>query len=142
MKRAKPLIPLSRTHKTVLFIGESCKTNGARFTGYPTDVTCRFRILLDYQPDLTVHFQNLQRAFTAIEPLVSDELKTLLIDLTGAQNALLDSIGSLNSGTASDNELNEIGLELVRITRLCEREAFQQIQVEIPESSLEQLLSS
>lgn len=142
MKRAKPLIPLSRFHKKVLFVAESCKTDGARFKGYPIDVVGRLALLVESHPKLTSHFSELQSVFSALKPFVSDELQSLFEQLSSSQNELLAEIEKLSGLTITEYQLNKIGTELVQITRLCERGAFQQIQEEISEDVIKKVVSS
>lgn len=123
MKRAEELIPFSRFHKRVLFIGESCKTNGARFAGYPTDVGGRIELLRDFEPLLVKHLSNLEELVALVTDMNSEAKR-----LAETHSNLHELLIAATAEEASEEQLNAFGLELVAHIRDVERNVFQKIQ--------------
>lgn len=136
MRRISQLIPFSRFHKRVLFIGESCKTGGARFTGYPTDIAGRIELLQDFQPLLLTHLENLKQVLEMASGMDS-ALHAMRKNHSKIQELLVDAIAE----DATENDLNSFGLELVSHTRNVERVIFQNLQETASESQLSDMLN-
>ena len=133
MRRAGQLIPFSRFHKRVLFIGESCKTDGARFSGYPTELQERVRLLSEFAPLLNRHLELIETALSVCQ--VSDHRKQVVekhVDLRSLMSTAVDN-------STSEETLNEFGVELVTHVRHLERTVFENLQESATEKELNQI---
>ena len=135
MRRAFQLIPFSRFHKRVLFIGESCKTDGARFSGYPTSLLERIGQLKGFADLLLLHLDHLEQITSNFSELIS-ERQTVLTNHSAIRDLMKDMLGE----NPSEHQLNELGLELVSHIRYVERTVFQRIQTVASENELNEML--
>lgn len=123
MRRAPELIPFSRFHKRVLFIGESCKSDGARFEGYPIDAAGRAELLREFEPLLLNHLKNLEQIVALVSGIDSKAKR-----LAENHSRLRELLKAAKADEATEEHLNAFGLELVAHIRYIERNVFQKIQ--------------
>ena len=136
MRRIQQLVPFSRFHKRVLFVGESCKTDGARFNGYPTSVTGRTELLLELSTDLNTHFQTLSDCVELCDCSVD-----IIYVVREEQEKIQSLIEQLSLNHSTEEKLNHIGLLLVKHVRFMEREVFQKLQTICSEECLTEMFT-
>ncbi len=83
MRRHPSLIPLSRFHRSGLFVAQMCKRNGPKFKGYPVDAMDKARYALDFferslEPHFILEEQRVFPVFTGVDPVLDSLLTTVL----------------------------------------------------------------
>ena len=138
MKRHEKLIPLSRFHRSCLFLALMAKKNAPDIKSYPTDLQGKIDYVNSfYQNQLIVHFKKEEQLWN----LVIDEsaaLKKIIVDLTDERKrvvALFEALAVKPEASC----LHTIGIDLEKHVRKEERIRFQQIQEEFTNEELANL---
>lgn len=140
MKRHASLIPLSRFHRSVLFLALVCKKNAPPVKGYPADDEGkRDYALVFYQSKLKPHMDlEESRLFPAIAA-VNHALKTLTGELTEEHQRLDELFAELGKTENLSDTLNQLGILLETHVRKEERQFFQLIQESLDDTQLTEL---
>ena len=142
MKRHNSLIPLSKFHRSVLFLALVTKKNAPDVKGYPTTLEGKKDYALSfYERQLRDHFLlEEQKLFPAI--LGKNHDLDQLVDQIMLEHqklkALFDKLANSND---LEYDLDQLGVTLEKHIRREERELFQQVQKILTEEELDQLAS-
>lgn len=140
MKRHPSLIPLSRFHRSVLFLALVCKKNAPPVKGYPQD--------LEGKRDYATSFYN--RQLKAHMDLEEEQLFPQITHRTGSIDELVrelirehreidERMQKLPDSADLSSDLDQLGLLLEKHVRKEERQLFQQVQEALTEPELEAL---
>lgn len=142
MKRHPSLIPLSRFHRSVLFLALVCKKNAPPVKGYPEDDKGKKDYALSfYQGPLRRHInQEEQQLFPAVASK-SAELQALVAELKDEHQQLDQLFSALTTATDLPGALDDLGILLEKHVRKEERQFFQLIQQTLSETEMEDLKS-
>jgi len=137
VKRHPALVPLSRFHRSALFVAQMAKRDGPQFEGYPSDVEGKARYALDfYDHDLKKHFDleeaNLLPAIRGFDT----ELDQLADDVVEEHNHLRALLEALPEAEDAVEILDTLGHSLEKHIRRQERVLFEKIQEVLPEENL------
>ncbi len=139
MRRHIALQPLSRFHRSILFLSLLAKRNGPALKGYPTaheekvDYAVSF-----YHERLLPHFQLEERFLYSVLGNIDPEIDQLLITI-GNEREELAKLFDLLAEERSAEVLNDIGLLLEKHVRREERQLFERIQEKCDERLLSDL---
>lgn len=139
MKRHEALQPLSRFHRSVLFLALVAKPNGPAVKGYPTDHEGKVDFALSfYHHKLVPHFTHEE---TQLYPAVQDQDPQIaqLVQELLAERRQLKALFAELAQERPVATLNEIGLLLEKHVRKEERQLFQKIQDVVDEEALRRL---
>lgn len=140
MKRHPRLIPLSRFHRSVLFLALVCKKNAPPVKGYPQD--------LEGKRDYATSFYNRQlKAHMDLEeeklfPQIVNRTKSidqLVKELIREHREIEEYMRKLPDSTDLSTDLDQLGHLLERHVRKEERQLFQQIQAALTADELNNL---
>ncbi|GAB5524789.1 MAG: hypothetical protein Roseis2KO_26610 [Roseivirga sp.] len=140
MRRHPSLIPLSRFHRSVLFLALVCKKNAPTVKGYPEDDEGkRDYAIAFYRAKLKPHI-TLEEAklFPAVSG-INHKLKTLVEELSGEHTRLDQLFTELQSTRDLPDTLDQLGVLLESHVRKEERQFFQLIQESMDEEELANL---
>lgn len=140
MRRHPALIPLSRFHRSVLFLALVCKKNAPAVKGYPEDDEGkRDYAIAFYQAKLKAHMHiEESRLFPAVAD-INDPLNALVTELKQEHTALDKLFSELRTTQDLPKTLNQLGVLLESHVRKEERQFFQLIQESIDEEDLAEL---
>lgn len=140
MKRHKALIPLSRFHRSCLFLALVAKENAPDVKGYPTDIAGKIDYAISfYNGPLKSHFGLEQQLWQFVSDK-SVRLKEITEDLLAERRELHRIFKGLCEKPSVDS-LNQMGTLLEIHVRKEERVLFQQIQMDLTEAELSQISS-
>lgn len=140
MKRHPSLIPLSRFHRSVLFLALVCKKNAPPVKGYPEDDEGkRDYALTFYSTRIRQHMDLEEQKLFPTVATVNDELKALTEELSAEHNSLVQLFTELQSTEDLSEALDRLGKLLESHVRKEERQFFQLIQESLDEQALEGL---
>ena len=129
MKRHEYLIPLSRFHRSALFLAQMCKQNGPVFKGYPTTSVEKATYALDfYERDLKQHFDIEESIVFPRISGISHDLDNLVSTAREDHDNLRSRFENLHQGTDLVSDLDQLGKLLERHIRMEERQLFQLLQ--------------
>ncbi len=141
MRRHESLIPLSRFHRSVLFVAQMAKRNGPQFKGYPTDIEGKARYAVEFFADkLQAHFQLEETKLLPVIKGKDTELDAIISEIEAEHVHLTHLFEGLKSPSDTESQLDELGFALEAHVRKEERVLFQKIQVVLTESELQQLV--
>ncbi len=135
MRRHESLIPLSKFHRSCLFLALIAKENAPEIKGYPTDIAGKIEYAIGfYQGPLQKHFDLEIKLWKYASPK-SERLKEIVSALANERKELHELFERL---LADQTEacLNQIGALLEKHIRKEERVLFQQIQNDLTEKEL------
>lgn len=137
MKRHPSLIPLSRFHRSVLFLALICKKNAPPVKGYPTDLEgkCEYAISF-YNGPLQKHIQTEEDLLFPAVGGKSPELDQLIAELIEEHKQLGQLINNLKNTSDLEEALDALGQLLEKHVRKEERQFFQLIQASLTASEL------
>ena len=128
MKRHEALQPLSRFHRSILFLALVAKKNAPEVKGYPNDHEGKVDYSLSfYQRKLIPHFRLEEKGLFSIVSQKDSGLKRLVNELLAEREAL-ESLFDQLAQSREVSTLDEIGVLLEAHVRKEERQLFQQIQ--------------
>ncbi len=138
MRRHVALQPLSRFHRSILFLSLLAKRNGPELKGYPTAHEEKVDYAISfYHECLLPHFQVEERLLYPVVEHVDPEIDQMLAIISN-ERAELEKLFDLLAEERSEQVLNEIGDLLEKHVRREERQLFESIQ----EKCDERLISS
>ena len=138
MRRHEALIPLSRFHRSCLFLALMAKKNAPAIKGYPTELYEKIEFAIAfYNSQLVPHFEKEQKLWDQVEGK-SEKLRAIITDLKIERNDLKGLFEKLSS-TANETTLHKMGAMLEKHVRKEERALFQQIQADLTEKELAKL---
>jgi iron-sulfur cluster repair protein YtfE (RIC family) len=138
MKRHDSLIPLSRFHRSCLFLALIAKPNAPTVKGYPTELAEKIDYAIAfYQKQLIPHF-DLEAKLWRQVATKSTVLSDLVQCMKEERQALIESFETLRT-LPSEGNLNKMGQMLEAHIRKEERVLFQQIQQDLTEEELNDL---
>lgn len=138
MKRHPSLIPLSRFHRSMLFLALIGKENAPPVKGYPQDLAGKLAYAQQfYETRIQAHWQQ-EAALYAAARGYSAQLDTLLDAIIAERKQLHQLFASLREQDSSD-VLHELACRIEQHVRREERELFQCMQTALPDEMLEQL---
>lgn len=142
MKRHNSLIPLSKFHRSVLFLALVAKKNAPNVKGYPTTLEGKKDYALSfYERQLKDHFLlEEQKLFPAILGKNHD-LDRLVDQIILEHQALKALFHKLANSNNLEYDLDKLGVALEKHIRKEERELFQQVQKTLTQEELDQLAS-
>ena len=122
MRRDPSLIPLSRFHRSVLFLALVCKKNAPAVKGYPEDNEGKRDYAVGfYKSQLKQHITIEEEKLFPVVAEVNEELKSLTEELS-AEHKLLDKcFTALAESSDLSENLNELGVLLETHVRKEER---------------------
>ena len=137
MKRHPSLIPLSRFHRSVLFLALVCKKNAPPVKGYPTDLEGKRDYAISfYHGPLKKHIHTEENRLFPTVSGKNAELDQMIFELK-EEHGLLDQLfKKLGQSTQLFNDLDELGQLLEKHVRKEERQFFQLIQASFSEEEL------
>lgn len=139
MRRHEKLIPLSRFHRSCLFLALMAKENAPHIKGYPTEIPEKIAYALSfYNVPLKSHFEKEALLWEQVKGK-SEEIDKIVNDLSEERESLIqlfDSMGAYEDATT----LHKLGDLLERHVRKEERVLFQQIQKDLTEVELSSLM--
>lgn len=140
MKRHPSLIPLSRFHRSVLFLALVCKKNAPPVKGYPQDLEGKRDYAISfYDRQLKAHMQVEEESLFHQVKGKSVEIDELINELCAEHRQLEALIAALPDSTDLPVDLDEFGQLLEKHVRKEERQLFQHIQNTLTEEELLQL---
>ena len=135
MKRHESLIPLSKFHRSCLFLALIAKENAPNVKGYSTDIDGKIQYAIDfYIGPLTDHFDQEGLLWNYVKAK-SDKLSQIIEALEAERRGIVELFQVLIANS-SESTLNEIGNLLESHVRKEERILFQQIQSDLTEEEL------
>ncbi len=139
MRRDPALVPISKFHRSVLFLALLLKRNSPPLKGYPTDIEGKRNYTIEFfNNQLRNHFkQEEEFLFEGVKGKTED-IDDLINDLKREHVLMLEKVESLNHSFNLVEDMNELGILLENHVRKEERELFQKIQTLF---STEELLS-
>jgi len=141
MKRHDGLVPLSRFHKSVLFLALIAKKNSPPIKGYPTTLKEKENYALSfYDHQLEAHFQFEEEKLLPKIRGKNRELDVLADEIVREHLELRKLFQALRYGNNPDAVLNSLGVELEKHVRKEERKLFQMIQRVLTPEELDQLI--
>lgn len=140
LKRHPSLIPLSRFHRSVLFLALVCKKNAPDVRGYPTENPGKRDYAISfYQTQLKAHMDmEEQKLFPAVAGK-SKELADLVKELKKEHLEIERCIQTLARSENLGFDLDALGVLLESHIRKEERQFFQLIQKELSEQEINAL---
>ncbi len=137
MRRHPGLIPLSRFHRSVLFLALVCKKNAPPVKGYPEDDEGkRDYALAFYQAKLKAHITLEETRLFPVVAGINDQLGALVTGLTEEHAALDKLFAALRTTGALSETLHQLGTLLESHVRKEERQFFQLIQESMDDEAL------
>ena len=137
MKRHPALVPLSRFHRSALFVAQMAKLDGPQFEGYPRDVEGKARYALDfYDHDLKKHFELEETKLLPAIRGFDTELDQLADDVVEEHKQLRALFEALPEAEDAVEKLDALGRALEKHIRSQERVLFEKIQEVLPEENL------
>lgn len=134
MKRHESLIPLSRFHRSCLFLALIAKENAPPVKGNPTAIDEKILYAKSfYQRQLKPHFALESKLWEYVESK-TDSLLEIVRDLRQERIELIAQFESLTTDDAA--AFYEMGALLEKHVRKEERVLFQQIQTDLSEEEL------
>ncbi len=138
MTRHISLIPLSRFHRSCLFLALVAKKNAPPVKGYPTDIQGKINYATSfYKGPFKNHFQLEERLWSYVSDK-SNQLREIIESLILERQQLKQLFNTLVENQSEDS-LNQIGALLEKHVRKEERVLFQQIQSDLTEEELSQI---
>lgn len=135
MKRHEKLIPLSRFHRSCLFLALIAKENAPKIKGYPTGVQDKITYAISfYEVQLIPHFEQEELLWHQVANK-SETLKKIIDALTTERKVLIGLFKQLKQYRL-ESTLFTLGELLEKHVRKEERILFQQIQVDLTEKEL------
>lgn len=140
MRRHSVLIPLSRFHRSVLFLALLAKENGPALKGYPHDWPGKRSYALKfYEEQLLPHFEREEKELFPLAAAQNEALAQLVKSLKEERTQLAQYFEQLAHPDAEESILHPLGLLLEKHIRKEERQFFQQIQAAFDEKQWRQL---
>ncbi len=136
MKRHESLIPLSRFHRSILFLALISKKNAPEIRGYPTSLKGKINYAITfYEGKLREHFQTEEKRLLpwikgrepGLDQLVNEILQ---------ERQELDHLFHQLKKDRKEHTLNTFGELLEKHIRKEERQLFQKIQEVVPDREL------
>lgn len=140
MRRHPSLIPLSRFHRSVLFLAQMAKTNGPRFKGYPQEVDGKASYAISfYRTQLIHHIKSEEEILFPAVIGINQEIDVLIEDLKQEHETLNSLFLDIEKVQNLEQHLDQLGFTLEAHVRREERILFQKIQESLSEDALLQL---
>jgi len=137
MKRHPSLIPLSRFHRSVLFLALVCKKNAPPVKGYPTDLEGkRDYALAFYKGRLLSHIRQEEEVLFPQITGKTEGIDQLLTELKTEHQRIDQLMEKLASSKELATDMDELGQLLEKHVRKEERQLFQQVQEALTEAEL------
>ena len=141
MKRHDSLVPLSRFHRSVLFLALIAKKNSPPIKGYPATVKEKKNYALSfYEHKLEAHFQFEEEKLLPNIRGKNKELDQLADEIVLEHLELRRFFKALRNENNPEIELNNLGVVLEKHIRKEERKLFQQIQKTLTTQELNELI--
>ena len=142
MKRHDSLVPLSKFHRSVLFLALVAKKNAPPVKGYPTSLEGKKDYALSfYERRLKDHFLlEEKKLFPAIKGKDHD-LDRLVDQVILEHQELTALFQKLQNSHDLESDLDNLGVTLEKHIRREERELFQQVQKTLTPQELDLLQS-
>lgn len=141
MKRHASLVPLSRFHRSVLFLALISKKNAPPIKGYPTTVIEKKNYALAFfEHKLEAHFQFEEEKLLPNIRGKNKELDELSDEIVRERLELRKFFKALRYGNNPEAELNNLGVALEKHIRKEERQLFQKIQGTLTPQELNELI--
>ena len=138
MKRHDSLIPLSKFHRSCLFLALIAKENAPNVKGYPTIIEEKIDFSINfYQTQLTQQYKKKAKLWNFLKDK-SKRLTEILDDLR-LEREILKTYFIRLIDSKSKEDLFQIGSLLEQHVRKEERILFQQIQSDLNEEELSQI---
>lgn len=140
MRRHPILIPLSRFHRSVLFLALLAKKEGPALKGYPSDWPGKRAYALQfYQDQLLPHFDREEKELFPLAAVQNAELEELVRILLEERRELAHYFEQLAQPDAPQAIFHKMGRLLEKHVRKEERQFFEQIQAAFTDKIWEQL---
>ena len=137
MRRHPSLIPLSRFHRSGLFVAQMCKSDGPKFKGYPTTPETKATYTVDFfHHDLKAHFELEETALFPLLGGLDPQLDELIARALDQHVQLAEVIEEISIATKVEPVLDTFGRLLETHIRMEERQLFQRAQ-EVASGTLE-----
>ena len=135
MKRHESLIPLSRFHRSCLFLALIAKENAPAVKGYPTEINEKISYANSFFiRRLRPHFDREEKLWSFVANK-SEELAKIVDELSIERTTLILLFQKLNENCTKAT-LHEMGTLLEKHVRKEERVLFQQIQKDLTDEEL------
>jgi len=134
-------VPLSRFHKSVLFLALMSKKNSPPIKDYPTTLKEKKNYALSFhEHELEAHFRFEEEKLLPSIRGKNEELDELADEIVREHLELRKFFKILRNGNNPETELNNLGVALEKHIRKEERKLFQKIQASLTPQELNQLI--
>lgn len=138
MRRHISLQPLSRFHRSVLFLALILKKNPPKVKGYPDSWEDKVTYAKSfYESKLKLHFERIESKLIPEVINESDSLKEMSEVIIEKQQELGQGISNMNNQI---DAINKVGDELEKHIRMLERQFFQEIQSVLGDDKLDSIV--
>ena len=137
MRRHESLVPLSRFHRSILFLALISKKNAPGIKGYPTTIEGKMDYAISfYEKKLQPHFKLEEEV---LFPFIKERDRELdnLVDELISERKRFGLLFTRLKESKKEQVLNEVGELLEKHVRKEERQLFQKIQEIIPPGELQ-----
>ena len=140
MRRHPSLIPLSRLHRSVLFLALVLKKNGPNVKGYPTDIDGKKSYAIDFIKDRLIGHFDLEEK--KLLPILSsfEDLKPMCDRVALEHKQIIDLTDDLLTTINLADSLDELGNLLEKHVRFEERQLFQKAQELLGEEGMNKIV--
>ena len=140
MKRHESLVPLSRFHRSVLFLALVTKKNAPSVKGYPTTLEGKRDYAISfYENRLKDHFRVEEERLLPAVRGKNNDLDKLTDEIISEHEALKLLFKELVNSQNLEADLDKLGVALEKHIRKEERQLFQLIQLTLTPLELDQL---
>lgn len=140
MRRHPSLVPLSRFHRSILFVSLMAKKKAPPMKGYPTALNDKIQYARTfYRDQLKAHFEHEQNVLFPQIAGKDQELDLLISEMKEERNHLDMLFSTLKPDTTTETSLDQLGLFLEKHIRKEERIFFQKIQEVLTPDELDRL---
>lgn len=140
MRRHQSLIPLSRFHRSILFLALIAKKNAPPVKGYPPTLTGKIEYAQSfYEQRLKPHFKLEEEKLLSFVKGRNDQLDQLIDEILKEREELKQLFNALENGSQAETALHNLGVALEKHIRKEERELFQMIQETLGDEELDRL---
>lgn len=140
MKRHQSLIPLSKFHRSVLFLALVAKKNAPPVKGYPSSPEGKKDYALSfYERQLKDHFKLEEEKLLPAVKGKNKDLDKLIDDIVSEHRELGELFDQLQKSKNLEFDLNNLGVALEKHIRSEERQFFQKVQQILTPDEMEAL---
>mgnify|MGYP000913343444 CR=1 FL=1 len=138
MKRSEALAPLSRDHHRSLILAQLLKKNAPAYKDLPSTTEGKIRYAVDeFEKDIKVHFEKEEQVLEKIQGY-NKEIDLLAAEIRNEHMNLAELFSALNTTTAPQDVMDELGRKLEAHIRKEERSLFPMLEQYCSEETIQQ----